>query len=93
MNFPLFRLLIVERQFNLPLAQFSSVAERRFLVRKIHCLGALILSIASGLALLIAFQPARTVWQRPEMHEAVFFVDHSRLFEFPPLELAEGFQA
>jgi hypothetical protein len=35
MNFPLFRLLIVERQLNLPLAQFSSVAERRFLVRKI----------------------------------------------------------
>jgi hypothetical protein len=35
MNFPLFRLLIVERQLNLPLAQFSSVAERRFLVGKI----------------------------------------------------------
>jgi hypothetical protein len=35
MNFPLFRLLIVERQLNVPLAQFSPVAERRFSVRKI----------------------------------------------------------
>jgi hypothetical protein len=32
MSFPLLRLLIVERQLNLPLAQFSSVAERGFLV-------------------------------------------------------------
>jgi hypothetical protein len=66
MNFPLFRLLIVERQLNLPLAQFSSVAERRFLVRKIRRPSILTLSIASGLALMITFQSARTVWQRPE---------------------------
>jgi hypothetical protein len=90
MSFPLFRLLIVERRLNLPLAQFSPVAERGFLFE--NSLPRLFdVSIASGLALMITFPPVRTVWQRPEMHEAVFFFDHFRLFEFPPLERAEGF--
>src|ERR1700722_16468058 len=92
MNFPLFRLLIVERQLNLPLAQFSSLAERRFLVRKFvaTCFDTL---YCQQLGFNDNLSTSSDCLAASRMHEAVFFLDHRRLFEFPPLERAEGFQA
>jgi hypothetical protein len=55
--------------------------------------GALTLSIAGGLALMITFQSLGLFASVQKMHEAVFLVNHPRLFEFPPLERAEGIQA
>jgi hypothetical protein len=93
MSFPLFRLLIVERQLNLPLAQFSSVAERGFWFKKIRRPGGFDTLYCQRLGFNDNLSINSDCGSVQKMHEAVFLVNHPRLFEFPPLERAEGFQA